>query len=238
MTNMTTKIIILNDKITITNNDTDTDNDNNTDNDTDTDNDNNTDNNTDNDTDNDNDNIKSSNNNDKKIKNVLLIDTTKIVCKKERKKRIEVKTWNFTEDELTHSKQVELLNILCNNNNQKNNKIQKFRTHIKSKISCYKQQDIHKKIYNNELFITFTYVLDLLVSSNLKCCYCSTEVYILYELVRESKQWTLDRINNDIGHNIGNLVIACLECNLKRRRTNKDSFMFEKNMKIIREGIS
>jgi hypothetical protein len=52
------------------------------------------------------------------------------------------------------------------------------------------------------------------------------------------KQWTLDRIDNDIGHNKNNLVIACLECNLKRKRTNKDKFMFTKNMKIIREGIN
>ncbi len=53
----------------------------------------------------------------------------------------------------------------------------------------------------------------------------------------KKKQWTLDRINNDIGHNNGNLVVACLECNLKRRRTNKDAFMFTKNMVIVREGI-
>jgi hypothetical protein len=52
------------------------------------------------------------------------------------------------------------------------------------------------------------------------------------------KQWTLDRIDNDIGHNKKNLVIACLECNLKRKRTNKDKFMFTKNMKITREGIN
>jgi hypothetical protein len=71
----------------------------------------------------------------------------------------------------------------------------------------------------------------------MKCIYCSEEVFILYERVRETKQWTLDRINNDIGHNSGNLVIACLECNLKRRRTNKDAFMFTKNMVIVREGI-
>ena len=42
----------------------------------------------------------------------------------------------------------------------------------------------------------------------MKCIYCSEEVFILYERVRETKQWTLDRINNDIGHNSGNLVIA------------------------------
>jgi hypothetical protein len=175
------------------------------------------------------------------IKQIIIIDenqttkSKKIIYKKEQKKRVEVDTWGITEEDLTHEKQLEVLNNLFLQNNNLKNKTQNiFRSHIKSKISCYKQQDIHKKMYNTELFTTLEHVLDLLVSSKLKCCYCASEVFILYELVRESKQWTLDRINNDLGHNINNLVIACLECNLKRRRTNKDSFMFTKNMKIIR----
>ena len=77
----------------------------------------------------------------------------------------------------------------------------------------------------------------MLQETNLKCHYCSCETYLLYELVREMKQWSLDRIDNNVGHNRDNLVIACLECNLKRRRTNKDSFMFTKNLKIVREGF-
>ena len=49
-------------------------------------------------------------------------------------------------------------------------------------------------------------------------------------------QWTLDRIDNNLGHNVGNLVISCLNCNLKRRRINKNSFMMTKNMTITREN--
>jgi hypothetical protein len=88
---------------------------------------------------------------------------------------------------------------------------------------------------DENLLVDFEEVLRLLVTCEMKCCYCSQNVYILYEKVRESKQWSLDRINNDIGHNKDNLLIACLECNLKRRRTNKDAFMFTKNMVIIKE---
>jgi hypothetical protein len=51
-------------------------------------------------------------------------------------------------------------------------------------------------------------------------------------------QWTLDRIDNNFGHNIGNLVISCLKCNLKRRRINKNSFMITKNMVVSRENYN
>ena len=83
-------------------------------------------------------------------------------------------------------------------------------------------------------FVSFKEVIELLNVSNMKCHYCACETYLLYEIVRENKQWSLDRINNNIGHNRNNLLIACLECNLKRRRTNKDAFMFTKNLKIVR----
>jgi hypothetical protein len=57
----------------------------------------------------------------------------------------------------------------------------------------------------------------------------------MYETVREKRQWTLDRINNDIGHNNDNVVICCLECNLKRGRLNDEKFKFTKQMKIIKK---
>ena len=46
------------------------------------------------------------------------------------------------------------------------------------------------------------------------------------------EQWSLDRIDNDIGHYKENVVISCLECNLKRRKTNADAFLFTKQLRI------
>lgn len=179
------------------------------------------------------------------IKKIIIIDesskivkqTKKINCEKERKMRVETKTWGLNEEELTHQKQLEFL-MLDNfiENDTRDKYVIKLTSHIKNKIYNYKQQDIIKKKLNENEFVSFEETIDLLKKCNMKCCYCSNEVYILYERVREMKQWSLDRINNDIGHNKGNLVIACLECNLKRRRTNKDAFMFTKNMVIIKEG--
>ena len=159
---------------------------------------------------------------------------------KEIKKRVETISWNLDQEDLEHITQ---LNALININNKENiveeNKkyFLKIISHIKAKIQSYKQQDIIKKRLNKEYFIKYNEVIDLLVCSNLKCHYCSNNVYILYENVREQKQWSLDRINNDIGHNSGNLIISCLECNLKRRRINKDAFLFTKNFKLVREGL-
>ena len=147
----------------------------------------------------------------------------------------------------SHEKQLEIIQDLQNNKTKddiikdeiKNQSVivivKECIDSINKKIASYKQQDILKEKFNKEDFINFTDVISILNNCNLKCCYCESEVFILYEMVRECKQWTLDRINNDIGHNKNNVVISCLECNLKRRKTNKDAFMFTKNLKITRE---
>ena len=162
--------------------------------------------------------------------------TKKINFEKEIKMRVETKTWGLNDEELAHQKQLNYL--MCDGfivNEDKYKYKSKLTSHIKNKLCNYKQQDIIKKKLNEENFVSFEETVNLLKTCCLKCCYCSSEVYILYERVREMKQWSLDRVDNNIGHNSGNVVISCLECNLKRRRTNKDAFIFTKNMVIIKE---
>jgi hypothetical protein len=166
---------------------------------------------------------------------------------KERKMRVETKTWGLNTDDLSFDTQLQLLqhiytNIFNSNSNSSvtldthlNPKhISMITSHIKAKISGYKQQDVIKNRLNDNDFVSFIDVIKLLYEANMKCHYCACETYLLYEIVRETKQWSLDRINNNIGHNRNNLLNACLECNLKRRRTNKDAFLFTKNLKIVR----
>ena len=178
------------------------------------------------------------------IKRIIFIGIKVLKPKKEKIKRVETNTWSINEIQLSFKTQLEILKTInqdllvgnkyksCNKENMYYYNL--FVSHIKTKISSYKQQDILKKILKTEDFINYEYVVNLLNDCELKCHYCSCEIYLLYEFVREMKQWSLDRINNDIGHNKNNLVIACLECNLKRRRTNKESFFFTKNLKITR----
>ena len=57
---------------------------------------------------------------------------------------------------------------------------------------------------------------------------------LFYKESKQPNQWTLDRIDNSMGHNYNNLVIACLECNLKRRNIDLNKFLYTKQLSITR----
>jgi len=103
---------------------------------------------------------------------------------------------------------------------------------ISIKLDGYKKQDIEKKKWDSEEFVDLMYVIDLLVESRLICFYCKEHVKILYKEVRDPKQWTLERIDNAIGHNRKNVEIACLSCNVRRRTMYYEKYRFTKQLKI------
>ena len=107
-----------------------------------------------------------------------------------------------------------------------------FKSELVHKIQGYKGQDIKKEIHNAATLINLDNVLEKLIASNLECVYCSKPVFILYKNVREPWQWTLDRIDNDLGHTKENTCISCLKCNLQRRLIDADKFTFTKKLKI------
>jgi hypothetical protein len=90
--------------------------------------------------------------------------------------------------------------------------IKKLNAIISNKISNYKCQDNR---YGRPLdnYITIDYVRKLLEIQNYKCYICSDTVlidkwekYCLY-------QFTIDRINNNLGHIKSNCLISCYFCN-------------------------
>jgi len=109
---------------------------------------------------------------------------------------------------------------------------------INKKISGYKQQDIIKKKFNAEQFITFESVIKKMIECEIKCRYCKEPMNILYDISRELKQWSVDRIDNDLGHNISNFHLACLDCNLKRRRRTDEKFLFTKQLNIVKQDAN
>jgi hypothetical protein len=102
---------------------------------------------------------------------------------------------------------------------------------IKKKLQGYKQQDIKKHIYDKDNFCNISTTIHLLTDTNLICYYCKENMKIIYDDVKDEKQWTLDRIDNNNGHNINNVLICCLKCNLKRRKQNMVRFHFAEKMK-------
>ena len=124
--------------------------------------------------------------------------------------------------------------IIANKYNYNNDVSKIAMQQINRKIYGYKQQDIIKKLLNEKEFITFESVINKMIDCELKCYYCSCEMNVLYDISREMTQWTVDRIDNDLGHNLTNYYLACLECNLKRRRRSDDKFLFTKQMKLVK----
>ena len=103
---------------------------------------------------------------------------------------------------------------------------------IKNKLDSYKQQDKKHEIYSDYHFISLEDTIQKLLESKMKCKYCNNKLLLIYSLIRDPTQWTLDRIDNNYGHNTDNVVICCLKCNLERRNTNMDKFLFTKQLVI------
>ena len=107
---------------------------------------------------------------------------------------------------------------------------------LERKRYSYYQQDLRKeRVTSINDIISKEDLISKLVTSKLKCKYCHKSILLFYKLVRDPLQWTLDRIDNNYGHNSNNVLISCLECNIKRKNIDKDKFLFTKQLKIKKE---
>ena len=152
--------------------------------------------------------------------------------KEERKRKILNKL--AEKKELLKENQLKLVKKLCTNEEFFGNKFVK--KELERKIKSYRMQDIKKDKLNEEKLIKIDECIDKLVLSKMKCYYCMEDMLLVYENVREPKQWTLDRLDNSIGHITENVVISCLSCNLKRRTMDDKKFKFSKQMKKIKKN--
>jgi hypothetical protein len=105
---------------------------------------------------------------------------------------------------------------------------------LKKKYSSYKSQDKQSHKYDPEQHITYEQMIEKLYNSKLKCYYCNCDLNILYNKKRLKTQWTLERLDNNLGHYSSNTCISCLECNLKRRTDNYEYFKQSKQTTIVK----
>jgi len=154
------------------------------------------------------------------------IDSKKIEEKEKQKRQITTtKKWQFTDFELSLENQYHIFSDTS--------KLPFIQQQIKNKLCSYRCQDLDKKLFAPLLFADLSGVLQKMEDCRLRCFYCKECVFILYENVREPKQWTLERIDNAYGHNIDNIEIACLSCNLRRRTMACERYIITKNIQRI-----
>jgi len=125
-----------------------------------------------------------------------------------------------TNDDIIKLEKMKLIKILINE--------------LTNKRNSYKGQDKSKNMLDSKLLISLYELIELLVESKLICSYCKSQLYLLYNEYRYKKQWTLDRVDNNVGHYKQNCVISCLDCNLQKKRLDDEKFRFTKQMKIIK----
>lgn len=157
--------------------------------------------------------------------------------KKQKRVVVEAAKWDFDETELDFENIFRIIKGLHEKTcDEKDEKIQNIITRqIQTKISGYRSQDSQKKLLDLDKFVDIERVFELMAACNLDCYYCGKKVNILYEYVREPKQWTLERMDNDFGHNKDNLQIACLDCNIHRKTMYHERFLFTKQMGVIKK---
>jgi hypothetical protein len=167
-----------------------------------------------------------------------LSSSKKVKAKKDPRKRVEPQKWknpiDFQEILLKQSSLIQ--EIKENNFVGFSYETKLICQQIERKIAGYKQQDIHKGLLCPEKLVTLPSIINSFLLVDFCCFYCKEKMLVLYEMVRENNQWTVDRVNNDLGHNTDNYVLACLGCNLKRRCRTKEQYLFTKQLVIKKIG--
>jgi hypothetical protein len=164
----------------------------------------------------------------------------KVVFFGEKSKRSVAASWSFDAAELTPEKILCYIRHIQNRSSSVSSSDQVenpevlsvIEKEIDSKIGGYRSQDIKKGLYDEDEFVDKSTVVDLMLSCQNGCYYCRQPVKIAYETSREPKQWSLERIDNSIGHTKTNVVIACLHCNLTRKTMYHERFAFTKQLTI------
>jgi len=169
------------------------------------------------------------------LKNINIVGRRSInsigSCSGSPLKRAASEHWDFPEHCFTYSHQFNVISRLYLNAEDDgiDNRLIIIKELLK-KISGYKRQDIDKTLYNKHLFISLEQLTEKLLCSKLKCFYCKLACELIYKTVLSRRQWTLDRIDNDLGHNADNVVICCLDCNIKRGTMDSGRFKYGKQL--------
>lgn len=133
----------------------------------------------------------------------------------------------------------ERLNIDAQNYRDKNpekvkayfDKIRKENPFLLLLGNCRSYDKIKDRVCN----LTIDYLNSLLIDQNIQCYYCNHE--LLVEVgTKNLAQISVDRIDNNLGHIIGNCVISCLFCNMAKHETKIE--YYEDFITVLKYGMT
>lgn len=159
----------------------------------------------------------------------------KLTLKNPNKHNQRARTLKWTIDDalFNYDKQMEVLRrLIADDLDLEERKF--FIKEIKAKLDGYARQDNENGIKDLSAFISLDATVELLLVNKMRCTYCRECCELIYKDVMAPRQWTLDRVDNDQGHNAGNVAIACLACNLQRRTMDAERFKFGKQLRIVK----
>jgi RNase P subunit RPR2 len=166
---------------------------------------------------------------DKLSDNKLLNNNNKVKAQRSRTMK-----WTIDDAFFNYDKQLEVLRRLIADDitlEERN----LFKKEIKAKLDGYARQDKENGMVDDlSAIISLDATIELLLISKLRCTYCRQCCELIYRDVMAPRQWTLDRVDNDQGHNDGNVVLACLACNLQRRTMDAERFKFGKQLRVVK----
>ena len=93
---------------------------------------------------------------------------------------------------------------------QKVKKYNKSNGAIKKKIRRHYEEDEEKGRHSD---IDYDYIINLLQEQDYKCKRCNILVKLCWTDAYDNQQFSINRINNNLGHIKGNIEITCLYCN-------------------------
>jgi RNase P subunit RPR2 len=142
--------------------------------------------------------------------------------------------WTIDDAFFNYDKQMEVLRrLIADDTTLEERKF--FIKEMRVKIDGYARQDKENGMIDElSAIISLDATIELLLIGKLKCTYCRECCQLIYKDVMAPRQWTLDRVDNDQGHNGGNVVLACLACNLQRRTMDAERFKFGKQLRVVK----
>jgi hypothetical protein len=91
---------------------------------------------------------------------------------------------------------------------------------ILARLKRYAIEDRQKKrpeIHKNDK-LTIPYILEQIEDAGKKCTVCGVNLLLQQYTNGHPQTFSIDRLNDDLGHQVGNVRITCLRCNIRHRR--------------------